>query len=352
MAIAFVSSSTAAATSALAAAAIQTAWRDALVAHASGAWTLADEFDSAGGTIHWVVIKNDTTISGVGNDFYIAIGRVAASGQMYILLGETYTIATKLLSDLAPNPDASGAYTVDAQGRSTQAGLVNFTLGAGVPGSNPGPSFLAPLPAASGRYYSMIEADHCMLGTADKPVGYFGAITSLVTGVSDPVAILGGDLIPSPWALTTGPGMTRHPNSVGATSIRNGHKVIGVTPSGLPCYTARNFIELVTSNFASGDRNQASKAFASDVLAVMCTTFGSSSGLPSALGALRGQFKNLKFAIINPAMVFADQLLIDNKKHILVAKGTGTTPQGYSIQAAINVGFSLGLLVNTGVAGP
>lgn len=87
--------------------------RDDVVAHA--AWDLVEEFTPAAGTMRWTVLKCLAAVSGLPNDFYVAIGRILATGELRFYLMESYTTAGHMMQYFASVASSNQNY--DASGR-------------------------------------------------------------------------------------------------------------------------------------------------------------------------------------------------------------------------------------------
>src|SRR5213080_1652008 len=167
MALAFQSTSVSDADAPSAAILAQSAIRDALLAHVSGAWTLVEEFTSAGGATHWVVVKNDHTISGNAFDFYFVIGRDVASGQIRMFLGEVYTTATHTLSAYAPwasgSPSQNQILADFTYSKNSDGSTASYVLGAAMPNGTQQPYTTAPAPLSTMRFISIVEKDYAII---------------------------------------------------------------------------------------------------------------------------------------------------------------------------------------------
>lgn len=164
------------ASAALSGAAAQDAWRDALVGHISGAWTVVEEFDASG--FHWVVVKNTTSVSGAGVDFYVCIGREVATGILGCMVGELYDSATNILSKYAPRSGQDGYILAD--GSYGHAGAQSWTLAGALPDNfNSYPFFQKITQAATERLFTSVEADYAILNVNNETM-YVGAITDLI----------------------------------------------------------------------------------------------------------------------------------------------------------------------------
>src|SRR5881394_2765365 len=166
------------ASAALSGAAAQDAWRDALLDHISGAWTLVEEFDSAGATHHWVVVKNTTSVSGGGVDFYVCIGREVATGILGCMVGELYDATTNTLNKYAPRCSSDG--TILAGGDYGHPGAQSWVLAAALPDNfNSYPFFQKITQAATERLFTSVEADYAVLNVNNDSI-YIGSITDLI----------------------------------------------------------------------------------------------------------------------------------------------------------------------------
>lgn len=355
MAIAYQSTSVSDADAVAAGILAQSAIRDALVAHASGAWTLVEEFDSVGATIHWVVLKNDGVLSGVGFDFYVCIARLAATGQVGICVGEVYDAALNSLSFFAPR--VGGSYyqnTILANfGYALNNGNVasTFTLGAVFPGGNVGePVTHVPAAAPTMRFITMIEKDYAIV-LLNNVVFYIGALTDQLVPdanllAATPVGCFNfyDGNAPSFGALT------RHP-----IDAANAPMQVAYSHCLMPITDQHTWLQrqaLGTGIYTHPDRYQGKKVFASEVMALMFAgmTSGNDNNGGDKVGVVRGKFKNVRIASFPWAAAAFDTIVLDGRKHIILADhgqldgGVFATPNNYSSS------IRWGKVFDTGVA--
>jgi len=357
MAIEFQATSISGASAAAAGATAQSAIRDALVNHASGAWTLVEEFDSSGATIHWVVVKCSAALSGAGADFYVCIGRNASTGQLGIMLGEVYTAATHTLSTYAPY---SGSFSNNQQiladfsfSPGTGGSVGTFALGTTMPTSTVNP--LCPLNAAAStmRFIKIVDVDHAIIMVNGTP-WYIGALTDLIVPVAGLVAAVPIGLadISSTNTINFG-SLTRHPIAAADAPMQVAYSHMLVTFNDRKTYLQRNAYDLSVYGF--GDRFQNGRVAASELAAVMygSATGQSANNTSAKLGALRGKFKHLRVTTLPVAATVGDTIIVDGRKHIyIVDKGAGPTDgeilQGQNYNTIERYGF----VADTGVVAP
>jgi len=317
----------------------QDAIRDNLLDHASGAWTLVEEFNSSGSTIHWVVVKNDGSLSDVGVDFYVVIGRLAATGQIGIFLGENYNAGSNTLDTFAPR---AGAYYENSiladHSYSTGGGsTASFVLGTSFPSGAVGqPICPVPTAAPTMRYISMVEKDYAIFAI-NGTVIYVGAL------IDDIVPAAGLDAAVPLGCFNlfdTGyPGfgsLTRHP-------IAAADAPMAVTSPFvlLPIWNDRKTFAqawaLSTGVWLHPDRFQDNRVAASELYALMVAgvTGGNANNGAEKTGLIRGRFKNLRVATFPAAVVQYDLIVVDGRKAIVLGdknqldSGIFVTPNGY-----------------------
>lgn len=339
MAIEFVSTSVSDADAVAAGILAQSAIRDALLAHASGAWTLVEEFDSAGATIHWVVLKCSDADSDVGFDFHVCIPRLASTGQIGMCVGETYDPALNTLSVYAPKSGqyyqngiiADGVYAKDAN--NVAAG---FTLGASFPTNVQEPITPVPAALATMRFVSIVEKDYAIF-CVNNVVFYVGALIDLIVpdanlAAATPVGcfnLLNGG-VPDFGALT------RHPlDSATGTPL-----AVNTPHSLFPIGERRTWLQQVmmgAAMYLHPDRYQDKKVFASECLALMAAGMngGNANNVGDKVGAIRGKFKCLRIASYPGAVQVFDTIVVDGRKHIVlqdhgnIDTGVFGSPQDY-----------------------
>lgn len=323
MAIAFQSTSLSGATADVTGATAQTAIRDALIAHASGAWTLVEEFD-ASAAFHWVALKNDHAISGNDIDFYLCIGREIATGKLGFMVGEVYTAATHTLSSFAPYTGypptshrilaANFNYAQNAEGAAKA-----YTLSNAFPNTQQNPVCPTPTPLSTERFVSIIEKDYAVLNVNDKTV-YIGALTDLIQAdalipAQIPIGIF--DL----WNNATGPfgALTRHPIEAGFApmNVAYSHSIQPIASQFL-CMIQHLALDTAIYNYP--DRYQAKRVAASEIAALMSAGLQSAdvNNDPFKVGLLRGKFKAMRAATYPGAAGNYDTIAVDGRKHIIL----------------------------------
>lgn len=350
MAIVFNTTSPSAASAALVAALVQSAWRDALTGHASGAWTLVEEFDSAGATVHWVVVKNNHLVSGLAVDFYVAIGRRASTGELAVCVGEGYNTSGHVLSTYAART-SSGATALNADGTYTSS---SFTLGAALPSSTNEPMAgytggIVPA-AATVKQTTHVDATYAILThylssgnamTHGFMVGEIGS--SLIQAPSVDQPIIGVAQVAG-TALSPG-SLTRHPVEAATSAIKYPQLILS-PEIGNFLINAANPAAVRMGNYFGGDRYQGGRVGATEVLMMMYAPFqGAGNSGPEVAGGTRGKFKAVRFAAVPDVSVPGDTVVIDSKKAMIIAKST--TPG--TLSGAVSTTFT-GLLMDTGAA--
>jgi hypothetical protein len=323
MAIAHQNISIGEATAALAAEQAQNAWRDALIGHASGAWTLEEEFD-AGATIHWVVIKNSNSISLAGSDFYVCIGREIATGIMGCFVGEEYTAAANLLTKFAPRCDNQGYILANNYFGTTSTDPATFTLSTSLPSTNGQPLMSAITAAATERLFTCVEKDYAVLNVNNTTM-YVGAIVDLIvpkTGLVATPAIGCGDLLHGSQGRFFS--ITRHPIAAADAPVQvsGAHSMIPVSSGSYQDMVLLHNTAMLSAMYGFPDRYQGDRVAASEVLAIMLssTEMGYSNPIcrPDKMGALRGKFKGIRMTTGPLAAAAYDDIVVDGRKHIVM----------------------------------
>lgn len=359
MALAFQSTSISAANAAAAGTAAQSAIRDALLAHVSGAWTLVEEFDSSGGTIHWVVLKNATAQSAVGSDFYVCIGRIVATGQLGVMLSEVYTpTTTHSLGIYVPQ---SGGFSTSqliladhSYSEGTSGAASSYNLGTTLAPGTGKPFCSVNTPAATMRFVTAIEKDYAIV-YLNTTAWYIGALTDLmIPGPSVVAATPIGlcDLFQTNQALFGG--LTRHPIAAADAPLGAGNSHQLQPLSANMTWLQRQAVDI--SVYGGADRYQANRVAASELAALMYggIVANQTPNTPTKMGALRGKFKGLRASTFPGAAVIFDTIVVDAKKHIILldkntignAGGEFVSPQG------LGATVKYGIVADTGVAAP
>lgn len=313
------------ATAALSAAVAQNTLRDALLDHASGAWTLEEEFDSGGGIIHWVVVKNATAISGAGTDFYVCIGRKISDGMMGMMVGETYIAAANQLSKYAPLSNSQAVILADDTFGFPVAGPANptWTLNDTWPDTfHSYPIFNANASAATERVFTSVDADYAILNFNGQSY-YVGALTDLIVPKTGLVAT---PAIACCSIMQGNPGyfgaVTRHPVAAADApmTVYWPHGLAPIVPSSGIVTVAMELQAIINGLYGYADRYQNDRVAASEVAAVMLAAGQSFSPNNNAakVGAVRAKFKGLRWTTGPKAAVAYDDIIVDNKKHVVV----------------------------------
>lgn len=358
MAIAYQSTSVSGASAAATGATAQSAVRDALVGHASGAWTLVEEFDSAGSTIHWVVLKCSTVVSGVGFDFYVVIGRIAATGQICMMVGEGYTLATHTLGTFAPLTNSSPPSNTILADFSYAVGgtgvTASFTLGTSFPTLVSTP--LAPVntPATTMRFLSFVEKDYAIFNIAST-VFYIGAMTDLITPIAGlvaatPVGIaeLFNGVAPAFGALT------RHPIAAADApmAVPYPHSLWPVMGNLNLAAIQRQALD--TAIYLNGDRFQGNRVAASEIAVLMygAATNQNVNNTAAKLGALRGKFKGFRITTFPIGAVIYDTVVVDGRKHTILKDLGSLAAQTneFFLPFSYNTQVKVGYVFDTGAA--
>ncbi len=310
---------------AAAAAVAQDTLRDALLDHASGAWTLDEEFDSSGSTIHWVAIKNDHTLSGEAVDFWVIIGRIASSGDMAIFVGEEYTAAANLLQKIAPRSDNTGYILGSNYYSSNGSDIKTFTLGTSLPSANGEPMANTIPNAATERLYTIVEADHAILSVNDKH-WYVGAIEDLIvpqTGLVATPAIGCGELNQGSQGRFFS--ITQHPVRASDAPINVSCPHTFVPPLSGTYFdmTMLQDYALMTAVYGYPDFYQGDRVAASEILAIHQTGAEIGYSDPDArvdkVGGVRGKFKDIRMTTGPYAAQSYDTIDVDGNKHVIVS---------------------------------
>jgi len=354
MAIEFQSTSISGASAAAAGTTAQSAARDALVNHASGAWTLVEEFDSAGATVHWVVVKCNHLISGATADFYVCIGRVASTGQIGILVGEVYTAATHTLGTFAPNAQTLSSNTILADGSyatSSGGSTAQFVLGTSLPNATQLPFCPLDVAAATLRFVKVVDADHAII-VLNTMVYYIGALTDLLVPdanipAATPIALC--DFLNSSQCFFGY--LTRHPIDAANAPLTTSMVFALMQASNFMTMIQRQAID--TAMYGYPDRYQGNRVAASEIAAIMFASSYNNNALNTAakVGALRGKFKHMRYATMPAAAVQYDTISVDGRKHLILQdKGTPSSSE-FVVPNGLSATTKLGLVVDTGVAG-
>ena len=311
---------------ATAAATAQSAWRDALVDHASGAWSLEEEFDSSGGTVHWVVVKNDHAVSGQDLDFFVCIGRVVATGVMGCFVGEEYTAASNVLNKFAPRSDNTGYILADGSYQaSVGAGTATFTLGTTLPGTTNGSPLCENIAcSATQRLFTSVDMDYAVLNVNGTTM-YVGYMVDLIvpkTGLVATPAICCGNL--THGSMGRFASITNHP-IIAADAPMNAqmpHSFIPVISGGYMDMVLSQNQAMLTAIYGYPDRYQNDRVAASEVCGIMATATEQGYGLTvtraDKVGGLRAKFKGLRYTTGPLAAVAYDDLVVDSKKAVVI----------------------------------
>lgn len=322
MAIEYQNISIGEATAALAGAAAQTAWRDALVGHISGSWILEEEFDVGGH--HWVVVKN----TGADIDFFVCIGREIATGTLGCMVGEEYVAAANLLSKYAPRSNATG--TILADGSYGNPGATTWTLAGALPDNfNAYPFFVKITQSATERLFTCVEADYAVLNVNNDSM-YVGALTDLILPKTGLVAT---PCIGCVWLSGTGVGegggITNHPIAAADAPLQCYQPHACLPLIGSPYIDAVCIQDqaLLTAIYGYADRYQGDRVAASEIACIMGAAFASSypGNTAAKVGGLRGKFKGLRYTTAPLAAVKYDTIVIDNRKHVVAVTFGGLT---------------------------
>lgn len=350
MALTFTTTTPSAASVAAVAAIIQSAWRDALTAHASGAWTLVEEWDSAGGTIHHVVVKNSTSVSAVGVDFYVVISRRVSDGEIRVAVGEGYTTGGHVLSTYAARNAAAAAINANGTFTASSYSLAATLPGIGGSGSEPTTGYTSTaVPGASTckctTYVTekMAILSHYLASgnamTFCAAVGGFG--DSLIQAPSVDQPIIGmADLV---YPQIGNAALTRHPVEAADATMRYPQQLYPPAVINFP-NVGLNQMAVRCGNYYGGDRYQGGRVAACEVGIIMYAPFQNSAGSTPATqsGTLRGKFSALKYGGFADVGVPGDTVVVDGKKHMLIGKNNSNPI------AAGQSGPYLALMMDTG----
>lgn len=337
MAIVYQSTSVSDATAAAAGILAQNAIRDALLAHPSGAWTLEEEFD-AGGLLHWTVLKNADSLSDVGFDFYVCIGRVIASGQLGVCLGELYTASTNTLSIFAPRSAQYYQNSILADfSYSTGGGApATFTLGSSLPNTDTQPLCGTPTPAPTMRFISIVEKDYAMF-LVNNMLYYVGALIDDIVPASglDAATPVGCFNVFDGQPGTFG-GLTRHPidPTLAPLAVTYAHSLM---PLNIGAHVLAERQAMGTAVWTHPDRFQGGRVAASEFSAIMAAgaSGGNANNGGEKTGVMRGRFNNIRYTTFPAAAAIFDTIVVDGRKHVIMADhgqmdGTFITPYNYN----------------------
>ncbi len=303
MAVTFTSGTISQASSALAGAALQSAFRDALVAITG--YTLVEEYNP--GTNNWVVIKLASATSGLSTDLYIIVGRVVSTGDIRVMMCEAYNSGTHLMSKVALL-NTSAAQTVAADQTST----LTFTLGtAAMPSGAGAPAAKGALPPASCKWSlcaDQLGAIFSWQVGAGSTCVHAACVTSLVVSpaTNDPVPAILTDCTVS-GTSSSGGGSTRHP------LVTPGSVTWAFGTGG--CFSTPVFDNY--ADFANGtndagyshpDLFSGGVPYASRLRILQAA----GSSIAQTVGRSRGTVRNLRAITDLPVTVFGDTFIIDS----------------------------------------
>lgn len=313
-----------------------------LLAHPSLAWTLVEEFDSAGATIHWKVFKCANGGATVG-DYYLITGRRLSDGGINMFIAEGYDAATHTATKYTPITDTTQqgllADMTAAVFGSTTVG-VSWDLAAIWPPSTFGtPSNWGWVATATAKVFFCVGPKTITMGFAGNVV-VMGAFDSIMSGITD-YPCLGWQSL-----LSGGLGwLTRHPLPASempynATKGYWMFRTLGFDTNTM-AYLAVNYPYLFSGQYLYGDKFQNGRVSASELYIAM--TAGKAANTKGFSGFLRGKMRNVRVATGPAAAVPYDTMSIDGRKHIITTVlGTG---QG------VNADGTLFIACDTGVAG-
>lgn len=351
MAIAYQSTSVSDADAPAAGILAQNAIRDALVAHPSGSWSVEEEFD-AGGTIHWTVLKCDGVVSGVGFDYYVAIARLIATGQIGVSVGEVYTAATNQLSSFAPrsipyymNPSILADFSFSLGGGTP----ASFTLGNAFPGNDGTPYCAVPAAQPTMRFISIVEKDYAIL-MLNNVLWYIGALwDDIVPGPGLDAAVPVGCFNLYDGGVPTFGALTRHPIDAALAPMNIGYPH-ALQPLNYSLILAERQA-MGTAVWLHPDRYQGGRVVASEVSAIMVSGSqgGNANNGGEKSGVLRGRFKNIRYTSFPWAVQAFDTIVVDGRKAVVMIDH-GALDQGFVNPQDYNNNIRRGLVCDTGVA--
>jgi hypothetical protein len=276
------------ATAALAAETAQTAWKNALVGHASRKWTLEEEFD-AGAAVHWVVVKNDAA-----DVFYVCIGRVIADGTMCCFVGEEYTAAANLLAKFAPRCDNTGYILANNFFGTNSSDVATFTLSSSLPNTNGQPQTASIPAAATERLFTCVDSDYAVLNVNN--VNMYVSCDRRPHRPEDrsrgPPAIGCGQLENGSQGRFFA--ITRHPiaASDAPVNVSGAHNMVPVVGGSYIDMTMIHNQAMLTGIYGFPDRYQGDRVAASECVAIMQAASEMGYNIPGLStgqdGALRG----------------------------------------------------------------
>lgn len=338
----------------------QAAWRDALLDHASGAWTLEEEFDSAGATHHWVVVKNDHTISGGDTDFYVCIGREASTGIMGCMVGEVYTAGSNTLDKVAPLSNGSGYILTDGSyGGGSSTVSVTWVLAAALPDNfNTYPNFQKISQVSTERLFTSVEGNFAVLNVNGKTM-YIGYLTDLIVPKTGLVAThaIGCFSLENENAGEFG-GVTNHPVASAdlPISVNSPHAALAICNGTYFNAVAIQDQALMTALYGYADRYQNDLVAASEVAALMAAGYqGTSAGnRGDKMGVVRAKFKGLRMTTGPLAAVAYDNVDVDGNKHVIIKAFASMTTLGPYVNPATPKDYGTTvkplLVMDTGIA--
>lgn len=341
MALEFNTTSPSGASIAAVSALIQSDWRDALLDHVSGAWTLEEEIDVGG--FHWVIVKNESTISGVAVDFYVLIGREVSTGNLGVMISEIYTAAANVMDKFATKINT--ALSIEADGSYLGA---PYTLAASFPTNYGEPKICGQIPpgATTLKVATHVTEKYAILshylasGTAMSlciMVGSFGETLIQAPSVDQPII----GVLETTYTAIQG-ALTRHPVEAAIATIKQAQGIL--SPSDF-ILVAENLSAVLTGNYYGADRYQNDQVAACDVLILMGTAFQTGAGSSASVaGVKRGRFFGIKHAACPVAIVPGDTIVIDDKQYLCIqtlARAMASSPTS---------GPVIGLFMDTGVA--
>lgn len=266
--------------------------RDDLTAHV--AWELTEEFTPAGGAVRWYVFKNLMAESGLGDDWYVIIGRTLASGRLALCVCEEYDATTHTMSFYSPTNDGN-MYVHDSLGRRTQTFVLDVTELANF---NPHPCNVAWVPnGVSTKWWVIASEDGFTVAFNGASNGWFSA-TAYTPLTEDPI-----DLPILNMGSSGNWGICRNP-AVAGENQRGYSLLLDPGQWALGLY----------GRFDISDKLQGNRRLVAELAVRMNSNYNGVTLDPSLWGQALGKYKNLRFGTPNsyPATLsFGDAFVLN-----------------------------------------
>lgn len=247
--------------------------RDDLTAHV--AWELVEEFTPASGAVRWYVFKNLVAESGLGDDWYVVIGRTLASGRLALAICEEYDSATHTMSFYSPSADST-MYDYDALGRRTQTFVLSTVE---LSNFNPHPHNVIWTPSGvSTKWWIIASEDGFTVAFNGASNAWFSA-TAYIPLTEDPI-----DLPIINMGSSGNWGICRNP-AVASISQRGYAMLIDSGQWALGLY----------GRFDVNDKLQGNRRLVAELAVRLNSNYSGASVDPANWGQALGKYKNLRF---------------------------------------------------------